>query len=85
MRFLSTWQMGPHVKQNLGLCAGGNITESSIFFKLEVRGYFVSALFAEVGNITNISFFEPNEENMLCFVTFWCEQAKLRARPRAVW
>ena len=54
-------------------------------FKLEVRGHFVSALSAEVGNITNISFFEPNEENMFCFVTFWCEQAKLRARPRAVW
>ena len=40
--------------------------------------------FWEVGNITNISLFEPNEENMHCFVTFWCEgkQAKLRERER---
>ena len=42
----------------------------------------MSALSAEVGNITNIIFFEPNEEHMPCFVTFCCEQAKLRARER---
>ena len=37
-------------------------------------------LTAKLGNITNISIFEPNAEIMLCFVTFWCQgkEAKLR-------
>ena len=60
-----------------------NITWKYIW---NVSGLCVSCAcpFWEVGNITNINRFEPNEENMHCFVTFWCEgkQAKLRERER---
>ena len=44
--------------------------------------FLAHALSAKLGNITNITLFEPNEKNMLCFVTFWCQgkEAKLTAK-----
>ena len=48
--------------------------------------FLAHALSAKVGDITNISIFEPTDENMLCFVTFWCggKEAKLRGRSETL-
>ena len=41
------------------------------------------ALSAKLGNIANITIFEPTEENMLCFVRFWCEGKEVKLRGRS--